>query len=508
MVAGLDLDRHPPDPSLANWLPESLMRRHQLCPARREAAHIVVAMAQPDDPLAREALNFASQHTVHIEYADAQQIERGINQLIGLNHGLEQAAQALKTGSPADQDRNVVAFVDELLQTAWRREASDIHIEPQEHDCRIRLRIDGELSPCAEVPAGISAQLVTRLKVMANLDIAERRLPQDGRIHFALGEDRHCDRHCACHCACHCDYRVASCPTLHGEKLVLRRLDTLSQLPELSTLGLNCAQQHHLESALAARSGMVLVTGPTGSGKTVTLYSALAQLDPQRLNIATVEDPIEIRMPGLNQVEHAPKAGLSFAVALRAFLRQDPDVLMVGEIRDQATAEIAVRAAQTGHLLLSSLHSEEACSAVARLRNLGIPAYNLVATLRLVIAQRLMRRLHHCCRPYQPTANQLRQHGFSQEELDGCLASGVSLYQPVGCAQCHQGYRGRVGAFEVLPISATMMTQIMAEQPAAALREQARREGITDLRQAARAHVLSGITSLDELQRLGLPTLH
>lgn len=476
------------------------MRRHQLCPARREADHIIIAMAQPDDLLAREALSFASQHSVRIEYAEPEQIDRGINHLMGLSHGLDRAAQALKTGSPANQDRNVVAFVDELLHTAWRREASDIHIEPQEHHCRIRLRIDGELSPCAEVPAVVSAQLVTRLKVMANLDISERRLPQDGRIHFALGQDRHCERHC--------DYRVASCPTLHGEKLVLRRLDTLHRLPELSTLGLNPAQQHHLESALTARSGMVLVTGPTGSGKTVTLYSALAQLDPQRLNIATVEDPIEIRMPGLNQVEHAPKAGLSFAVALRAFLRQDPDVLMVGEIRDQATAEIAVRAAQTGHLLLSSLHSEEACAAVARLRNLGIPAYNLVATLSVVIAQRLMRRLHHCCRPYTPSADELRQYGFSQAEIDGCLASGATLYQPVGCAQCHQGYRGRVGVFEVLPISASMATHIMAEQPAAALREQARREGITDLRQAARAHVLSGITSLDELQRLGLPTLH
>jgi len=495
-VAGLDLDRHPPDPSLADWLPESLMRRHQICPVRRQAQHIVIAMAHPDDPLAREALNFASQHAVHIEQADALQIERGINQLISHGHTLEHAASALQASSTADQDGSVVAFVDELLRMAWRREASDIHIEPQAEQCRIRLRIDGELSRCAEVPATISPRLVTRLKVMANLDIAERRLPQDGRIHFHLGDERHCD------------YRVASCPTLHGEKLVLRRLDTLSRLPGLSAIGLDSAQQHHLESALAARTGMVLVTGPTGSGKTVTLYSALAQLDPHRYNIATVEDPIEIRMPGLNQVEHAPKAGLSFAVALRAFLRQDPDVLMVGEIRDQATAEMAVRAAQTGHLLLSSLHSEESCGAVARLRNLGIPAYNLVATLRLVIAQRLMRRLHHCCRPHTPSIKDLRRHGFTQAEIENWRASGNTLYTAVGCPQCHQGYRGRIGAFEVLPLSATLMAQIMDEQPVATLREQAQREGITDLRSAARAHVLSGVTSLDELQRLGLPTLH
>ena len=497
VVAGLDLDREAPDLSLSQWLPETLMRRHQLCPINRdEDDAVVVAMAKPQDRAAQEALRFAHQGPLRIVPASPAQIERAIALLLSGQVGLQRAAQAVQDHQGAAQDRSVVQCVDELLHHAWRQEASDLHIEPQTDHWRVRLRIDGQLSPCLVVSHSVGGRLIARLKVMANLDISERRLPQDGRIHFQLSAEQHCD------------YRVASCPTLHGEKLVLRRLDSLSRLPALTELGLDPIQLPALQSALQSGGGLILVTGPTGAGKTVTLYSALAELDPLRLNIATVEDPIEIRMSGLNQVEHAAKSGLTFATALRALLRQDPDVIMVGEIRDQDTAAMAIRAAQTGHLILSSVHSEDACAAIARLRNLGIPAYNLVATLRLVVAQRLIRRLHHCRHTRPTDAAMLRQHGFTVTEIEQWSAHQTPLGEPLGCAQCHQGYRGRIGAFEVLPISGTLSELIMADASVTRLREQARRDGVADLRQAGRQHVLSGRSSLAELHGLGLPTLH
>lgn len=390
--------------------------------------------------------------------------------------------------SVAHDDAPAVRLLAETLREAARRNASDLHVEPLEHGWRIRLRIDGVLHESARPPAHLRDAFVTRIKVLARMDIAERRIPQDGRLRLApRGETQ-----------AHEDYRVNSLPTLHGEKLVLRRLEALPADLSLAALGLDETQQQTLDAAIGAPHGLVLVTGPTGSGKTLSLYCFLQMLNNASRNLCSVEDPAEIQLAGINQVNVREKAGLTFALALRALLRQDPDVIMIGEIRDEETASVAVKAAQTGHLVLSTLHTNDAPAAVARLIDIGVEPYNLAAALRLVTAQRLVRRLCPQCRvSADESAATLSAAGLNDSRGETHKA-----WQPFvarGCEACHGiGYRGRIGIHEVMPVSAAMRDLIVAQRSAHEIARQARAEGVATLRDAALARVRDGTTSLAE----------
>ena len=387
------------------------------------------------------------------------------------------------------EEAPVVRFVNGILLNAIRQGASDIHFELYEGIYRVRVRIDGLLRIAAQPPAGLAAKVCARLKVLARLDIAERRAPQDGRLRLRLSERRKVD------------LRMSTLPTLYGEKVVVRILDSGAALPSLDELGMTARQRRDFSAALARPQGMILVTGPTGSGKTVTLYAALARLNVLERNISTVEDPCEIQLAGVNQVNVNRSAGLTFASALRAFLRQDPDVIMVGEIRDSETAAIAARAAQTGHLVLSTLHTENASASLARLRDLEVPPY-AAASVHLILAQRLARRLCSECRQsYTPDKTLLREQGFGDNEASGAL----QLYRPGpagACRQCADGYRGRVGIFEVLPVSSRQRELILDGAPVTAIEAQAQRERISGLRGSGLRKVREGVTSLDEINRL------
>lgn len=387
------------------------------------------------------------------------------------------------------EEAPVVRFVSGILLSAIRQGASDIHFEPYENSYRVRLRIDGLLRVAAQPPAGLAAKVCARLKVLARLDIAERRAPQDGRMRLRLSDRRRVD------------LRMNTLPTLYGEKVVVRILDSGAALPGLDELGMNPRQQRDFVSALAQPQGMILVTGPTGSGKTVTLYAALSRLNALERNISAVEDPCEIQLSGINQVNVNRAAGLTFASTLRAFLRQDPDVIMVGEIRDAETAAIGMRAAQTGHLVLSTLHTEDAPATLARLRDLEVPAY-AAASVRLIVAQRLARRLCvECRRNYTPRLPDLREQGM---ELDA-LPAGIRLYRPGAsgnCRHCADGYRGRVGLFQVMPISATQRGLVLKGASGAEIEAQAELEQIAGLRASGWEKVRQGITSLEEVNRV------
>ena len=399
---------------------------------------------------------------------------------------------------PQDEDPAIVASVDEapvvrfvngILLKAIRQGASDIHFEPYEDAYRVRVRIDGLLRIAARPPAALAAKVCARLKVLARLDIAERRAPQDGRMRLRLPNRRKVD------------LRMNTLPTLYGEKAVVRILDSGSALPSLDELGMTARQQGHFLAALDRPQGMILVTGPTGSGKTVTLYAALERLNVQERNISAVEDPCEIQLAGINQVNVNRAAGLSFASALRAFLRQDPDVIMVGEIRDAETAAIAVRAAQTGHLVLSTLHTEDAPASLTRLRDLEVPPY-AAASVHLILAQRLARRLCRECRQgYSPDEAALRRQGVGED----ILPAGTRLYRPGGrgaCRHCADGYRGRVGVFQVMPVSPELRQLILDGAPIAAIESQAGGEGISTLRASGLRKVRDGVTSLEEINRV------
>jgi type IV pilus assembly protein PilB len=376
-----------------------------------------------------------------------------------------------------------VRLLSDTLREATRRNASDLHIEPAEHGWRMRLRIDGVLHAIAQPPAHLRDAFITRVKVLARMDIAERRVPQDGRLRIATTPGKFEA------------YRVNSLPTLFGEKLVLRRLDALPAALSLDSLGLASTQRDTLEEAISAPHGLILVTGPTGSGKTLSLYCFLQMLNAESRNLCSVEDPAEIQLAGINQVSVREKAGLTFAVALRAFLRQDPDVIMVGEIRDEETADVAVKAAQTGHLVLSTLHTNDAPAAIARLLDIGVEPYNLAAALRMVTAQRLVRRLCITCRtPASQSTAALRAAGFTDDQLDGWRP-----YTASGCDACHGiGYRGRVGIHQVMPVSDAMRELIVANAGTHALARLAQAERVSTLRDAALARVRDGTTSLAE----------
>ena len=382
------------------------------------------------------------------------------------------------------EDSQVVRYLDLLLAHAHGLRASDLHFEPYEAAYRVRMRVDGRLREVGAPPAALKERVASRIKVLARLDIAEKRLPQDGRMRHAVGPQQTAD------------FRVSTLPTLHGEKVVVRLLDTGPGQLDLDALGYEPAQKAALLEAIHRPWGMVLVTGPTGSGKTLSMYSALALLNTVGQNISTAEDPSEINLPGINQVNINEKAGLTFAVALRAFLRQDPDVIMIGEIRDFETADMALKAAQTGHLVLSTLHTNDAPTSLVRLRHMGLAAYHIAASLALVTAQRLVRKLCTACRrPLAVPEPVLRQAGFAPDELDGSWLP----WAPVGCERCQQGYQGRTGVFQVMPVSEAMQALILREASSLEVAQQAAREGVLTLRQAGLRKVKLGQTSLEEI---------
>lgn len=453
-----------------------LLLRTRTLPLSQRGQVLQVAMADPASLAALAASTEFRQQLLQPLIVDVLGLDRILARLSGERQP-EAAAELLSDEAP------VVHYVNQILFDAVRLKASDIHIEPFESCCRIRYRVDGVLQENARASARLSARLCSRLKVMAALDITERRRPQDGRIRLKLAD------------GAAVDLRISTLPTLWGEKIVLRILDgTGSRIP-LGALGCLPAQLQLYREALSRRQGMILVTGPTGSGKTVTLYSGLAQLNASERNIATAEDPVEINLEGINQVAVNPRQGMDFATALRAFLRQDPDVVMLGEIRDQETADIAIKAAQTGHLVLSTLHTNSAIDTLLRLQNMGIAAYNLAGALSLIISQRLVRRLCPHCSQWST---------LSKEEANCWRGQQAppQLRRAVGCAHCQQGYRGRIAVMEMLPVTAQLRSLISQQAPADALQQLAQQTGWPDLFSSGLARVAAGDTSLEEVRRV------
>jgi type IV pilus assembly protein PilB len=481
---------------------EALIEKHQALPLHLRGNQLFIALKDPTDHEVIDEIAFSSGFHVEPVLVAADQIGPAIERAMettspafdDFDHeeGLEsidfqKEAEVLEdTGSdPAVDETPVVRFINKVLLDAIRKGASDIHFEPYETRYRIRYRLDGVLKNVAGPPVQMARRLSSRLKVMAGLDIAEKRVPQDGRLKLNLSRSKSID------------FRVSTCPMLFGEKIVLRILDSSATKLGVEQLGFDTYQQKQFYEAVKKPYGMILATGPTGSGKTVSLYTALQLLNDEGRNISTVEDPVEIRVHGINQVQQNAKQGMTFARALRAFLRQDPDVIMVGEIRDLETAEIAIKAAQTGHLVLSTLHTNDAPQSITRLMNMGVPSYNITSAVNLVIAQRLVRTLHSCKKKLELPPEALLQAGFAREELED-----LKLYQPTGCSECNEGYRGRTGLFEVMPITDAIAQIILAEGNAIRIAEQARKEGILDLRQSALRKVAMGVTDLIEINRV------
>ena len=386
----------------------------------------------------------------------------------------------------AESDTPVVRFVNKLLMDAIKLGASDIHIEPYEKRLRVRYRVDGVLHETASPPISLANRLVARIKILSRLDIAERRVPQDGRLKLA-GQRK-----------TKIDFRVSTLPTVHGEKVVMRLLDSSGASLQLTDLGMEADQLVHYETAVKKPYGMVLVTGPTGSGKTVSLYSALSMLNQPETNISTVEDPVEINLDGINQVAINERANLTFSVALRSFLRQDPDIIMVGEIRDLETAEIAIKASQTGHLVLSTLHTNDATATIMRLLNMGIAPYNVAGSINLIMAQRLARRLcSNCKQPIDLPPETLIEAGMKEDDVDS-----VNAFEAIGCDACTNGYKGRAGIFQVLPVSDKLISMILRSAGQDELESQASEEGILTLRQSALRKFAAGHLSLAEVERV------
>jgi type IV pilus assembly protein PilB len=492
----LDLDAFDTRMLPRGLLDARLARQAQVVALGRRGNRIFIGGADPTDQAAAERIKFATQLTPEWIVVERDKLARLLDataeQLPAPGGGTDfrfdladEPAPTPEAAPPAAEveDAPVVRFLQKMLIDAVNARASDLHFEPYESHYRVRFRIDGELREVMQPPLGIKDKLASRIKVISRLDIAEKRVPQDGRMQLNVG-------------ARTIDFRVSTLPTLFGEKIVMRILDASSAQLGIDALGYEAEEKARLLHAVRRPYGMVLVTGPTGSGKTVSLYTCLNLLNRPGLNISTVEDPAEIRLPGINQVDVNEKAGLTFAAALRAFLRQDPDVIMVGEIRDLETADIAVKAAQTGHLVLSTLHTNDAPSTLTRLLNMGVAPFNVASSVLLITAQRLARRLCEQCKaPAALSREALRQAGFAAEELDGRWQP----YRAVGCAACNNGYKGRVGLYQVMPVSEALQRLILAQGTALDLAQQARREGVRDLRQAGLVKVRAGVTSLEEV---------
>jgi len=498
-----DVSSLDPTQSAIKLVSEELVRKHSALPLFKRGGRLFVGIADPTNTRALDEIKFHTNLTVESILVDEDRIKRTIDQWLETADSLADAVadgeglESLEVSGGEEEisdsgvdakgdDTPVVKFINKVLVDGIRRGASDVHFEPYETDFRVRLRIDGLLKQVAKVPVKLATRIAARLKVMAQLDIAEKRVPQDGRIKLNLSKTKQID------------FRVSTLPTLFGEKIVLRILDASAAKLGIDKLGYEEDQKKIFLDAVQKPYGMVLVTGPTGSGKTVSLYTALNILNDDSRNISTVEDPVEIRVPGINQVQMNVKRGMTFAAALRSFLRQDPDVIMVGEIRDLETAEIAIKAAQTGHMVLSTLHTNDAPQTISRLMNMGVAPFNITSSVTVVIAQRLARRLHDCKRPQVLPEHALLAEGFTSDEVH----AGITLYEAVGCQDCTEGYKGRTGLYQVMPMSEEIQTIVLAGGNVQQITEAAQRSGVRDLRQSALMKVRNGVTSLAEINRV------
>ncbi len=499
MHSVLDLDYFDPAFIPEQEKNEKLVRKHHVLPIFKRHRTLFLAVIDPTDMQPVEDFEFSTGLHTELVVVEFDKLHKLIDRVFDHKAGdsfsdTDWDLSALGVADTEDEDsigaeaedQPIITFINKMLHDAIRKGASDLHFEPYEKSYRIRFRIDGILHEVASPPVALAMRLSARLKVMSRLDIAEKRVPQDGRIKLRLSQKKSID------------FRVSSLPTLWGEKIVMRILDSDSAMLGIDILGYEAEQKQLYLNALAQPQGMILVTGPTGSGKTVSLYTGLNILNTEQTNISTAEDPVEINLPGINQVQVNPKAGLTFPMALKSFLRQDPDVIMVGEIRDLETAEIAIKAAQTGHLVLSTLHTNSAPETLTRLLNMGVPAYNVASSVTLIIAQRLARRLcNHCKVPEELPDTELLRQGFRPEQL-----AGLKLFKPVGCDYCTGGYKGRVGIYEVMPISAAIAQKIMQGANSLDIAQQAQLEKINNLRQSGLLKAASGLTSLAEVNRV------
>jgi len=478
---------------------EKLMQQHHFLPLSKRGNKLFIALSDPTNQQAINDVSFGSKLAVEVVLVEDDKLHQAIERYLdtgtgGLDLGdidldLEadggERPQEAVAGTDAD-DAPVVKFVNKMLLDAIKKGSSDLHFEPYEKMYRVRFRTDGVLHEAARPPVQLVSRISARLKVMSNMDISERRKPQDGRVKLKVSKTKSID------------FRVNTLPTLWGEKIVMRILDSSSAQMGIDALGYEDVQKELYLQALKQPQGMILVTGPTGSGKTVSLYTGLNILNTEDINISTAEDPVEINLEGINQVNVNPRQGLDFSQALRAFLRQDPDVIMVGEIRDLETAEIAIKAAQTGHMVMSTLHTNSAAETLTRLRNMGVPAFNLATSVNLIIAQRLARKLcNKCKRVHEVPREALLAEGFREEEI-----GSFTLYQPIGCEDCNAGYRGRVGIYEVVKITSALQQMIMEEGNSIEIAARMRKEGFNDLRRSGLVKAMQGITSLEEINRV------
>jgi type IV pilus assembly protein PilB len=480
-----------------------LIQKHRVVPLLQRGQILYVATSNPTNIDALDAIRFNTKLNIEAVIVEFNKLDKLIEQQFGDSSSFDFGDSEdfdldvdIGTESPAEDDENntqneespIVKYINKLLIDAIRMGASDLHFEPYEKMYRVRYRVDGVLRQIANPPLQMANRLASRLKVMSQMDISEKRMPQDGRIKLKLSKTKAID------------FRVNSLPTLFGEKLVLRILDPSSAMLGIEALGYEDKQKALFLEALDKPQGMLLITGPTGSGKTVSLYTGLNILNTEDTNISTAEDPVEINLEGINQVNVNPKTGLTFSAALKAFLRQDPDIIMVGEIRDLETAEIAIKAAQTGHMVMSTLHTNSAPETLTRLRNMGVPSFNIATSVNLVIAQRLARRLCAQCKiPTDVPKQSLLELGFTEQDLSD---PELTIYQPVGCPECREGYKGRVGIYEVMKVTPEISKIIMEDGNAIEIASASERAGFNNLRRSGLKKVMQGITSLQEVNRV------
>lgn len=481
-------------------LSEKIARKHRVLPLAKRGHLLYVGLADPGDQAALNEIKFTTGLAVEAVLVEQDKLDRALDKLydslMDKIDGMDsESLEGLETENTDAQEEleidavdeaPIVRFVNSMLLRAIKMGSSDLHFEPYEHSYRVRFRTDGVLHEVTKQPVSVRDRISARLKVMASMDISERRKPQDGRIKLKISPTKSID------------FRVNTLPTLWGEKIVLRILDSDSAKLGIDSLGYEPEQKALYLEALAQPQGMILVTGPTGSGKTVSLYTGINIVNTVERNISTAEDPVEINLEGINQVNVNPKQGMDFAQALRAFLRQDPDVIMVGEIRDLETAEIAIKAAQTGHMVMSTLHTNSAAETLTRLRNMGVAAFNLATSVNLIIAQRLARRLCNSCKAVIEVPKEaLLEEGFTEQQIDT-----FKVYGPVGCDNCNGGYKGRVGIYEVVKITPKLQEIIMEDGNSLQIDQQMRKEGFNDLRTSALKKVIQGVTSLEEVNRV------
>ncbi len=474
---------------------EKTINRYNVLPLFKRANKLFVAMSDPTRLDAIDAISFNAKMPVETVVVEEDKLKKTIEKVFSGGSfdnldgvGNMDYADDEDGEEESGEDVSVVKFVNKMLVDAIRMGASDLHFEPYEKSYRVRFRVDGVMQVVSRPPIQMAGKIAARLKVMSQMDISERRAPQDGRIKLKLSKNKAID------------FRVNSLPTLFGEKLVLRILDPSSAMLGIDALGYEPDQKELFLEALHKPQGMMLITGPTGSGKTVSLYTGLNILNTPETNISTAEDPVEINLEGINQVNVNPKVGLTFSTALKAFLRQDPDIVMVGEIRDLETAEIAIKAAQTGHMVLSTLHTNSAPETLTRLRNMGVASFNIATSVNLVVAQRLARRLcKNCKRPTSAPRQSLLEIGFTEEDLAN---PDNVIYEPVGCSECREGYKGRVGIYEVMKVYPEIARIIMEDGNAIEIKDAAIKKGFRDLRRSGIMKVLQGTTSIQEMYRV------